>query len=285
MLLNARTPRTGARRAYPIRLTLIVTCLMIGLPLTAAAESMSIHPVRLVLEDGDRYGQVELVNNGNATTTYRITFVNRRMNEDGSFEDITGREPSGLYSANYLQFSPRQVTLEAGASQVVRLRVTRPPQQDGEYRSHLMFRVVPTQQAANDGEQGDSGMSLQLIPVYGITIPVILRQGEQQAGLDFANPVRMTGDDGQAHLELALHRSGERSVYGDLMVFGRTERGKERQLGARLGIAVYSPNRVRRIRVPLDQALAQGSTVRVLFRERDDAARVPLEASEELTLQ
>src|SRR5205807_1116683 len=79
-------------------------------------------------------------------------------------------------------FTPHRITLEGGASQVLRLRVERPTDLPaGEYRSHLTVREVPpetpgltAEQAAAD-EPGE--ISFKITTVLGLSIPIIVQQG------------------------------------------------------------------------------------------------------------
>lgn len=67
----------------------VYLCLMFASPLFAGGGLM-VHPTRIVLEEGARSAQVELNNTGNTPTTYRLSFVNRRMTESGHFEGWPG---------------------------------------------------------------------------------------------------------------------------------------------------------------------------------------------------
>ena len=65
-----------------------------------------------------------------------------------------------------------------------------------------------------------------------------------------------------------LARSGQRSVYGDIRLTLIDDDGQERQLGEARGVAVYSPNQSRTVRVPITPDLAPqlaGRRIKVNF--------------------
>ncbi|UCB55242.1 MAG: molecular chaperone, partial [Thiotrichales bacterium] len=144
-----------------------------------AAAQLMISPTRVVFEGTERSKQVNLINNGSDVGRFRISFVRRKMLESGQIEAAEEGEP-GMYSDDMVRFAPRQVTLQPGQSQTVRLMLRKKSGlEDGEYRSHLMFQSLPDSSSSNIEELASDnakGVSVQLIPVVGITIPVIVRQ-------------------------------------------------------------------------------------------------------------
>ncbi len=58
-----------------------------------ASGEMMIAPTRVVFEGSTRSARVSLVNSSNETKTYRISFVRKRMTEDGGIVDVD--KPSG----------------------------------------------------------------------------------------------------------------------------------------------------------------------------------------------
>lgn len=219
---------------------------------------LMVTPTRIVIDGRERTAEVTLLNQGTTTATYRISFKRMRMTEAGKLVDITDSDPQGMYADPFIRYSPRQVVLEPGASQTVRLLVRKPPDLTaGEYRSHLLFRAVPPEDSGADieaieGEQ--DGISIRLIPVFGVSIPVIVRHGELAAtagvsGLSLEPPTR---PDAKPVLHLTLERQGGQSIYGDLSVRFKPDRGGEVEVGLVRGIAVYTPNASRSVRLTLN---------------------------------
>jgi hypothetical protein len=230
--------------AYCLSFILIVSTLFVS-DLRAAGQLM-VSPTRLVFEGNERTKQVSLINNGSETSRFRISFVRRKMTEDGKFEEVPEGE-AGLFSDEVVRFSPRQVTLQPGQSQTVRLMLRKKRDMpDGEYRSHLLFQALPDADVSDINEltqKRAKTVSVQLIPVVGITIPVIVRQGDLNSTVslsDFelkqANTVK-----GERTLSLRLNREGNSSAYGDFRVYFTPEGGKPVSVAQINGIAVYTP--------------------------------------------
>jgi P pilus assembly chaperone PapD len=242
-----------------------------------AMADLMLHPTRLVFEKNQRAAQIDLINNGTESATYRINLVNRRMTETGDFVAITEPGPGEQFSDSMLVFSPRQVTLAPGTSQTVRVMVRRPASlAAGEYRSHLHFEKLPEPSAANsvEGQGQQQGIGIVLNVLVGASIPVIVREGDTNATVALSHLALQPGADGRPMLGLQMDRSGNRSVYGDLAVSFTPAGGAEVEVARVGGLAVYTPNALRRASValapPATVALKRG-TLHVTYRERPDA--------------
>ena len=254
--------------------------LLLLLPQRYAFADLMLHPVRVVIEKNQRAAQVELINNGTETATYRIVLVNRRMSETGGFTSIDTAGPGELFADAMIRYSPRQVTLAPGEEQVIRLILRKPADlAPGEYRSHLQFEKLPDSKGSKSIESRGSApvtdIGVEITTLVGASIPVIVRQGDTAASAALSQLELQKSPNGQGQLlSLQLDRSGNRSLYGDLAV-GFTPNGGSEQMVAKVGgIAVYSPNPLRRAQLPLQppagMALAHG-TLHVTFSERPEA--------------
>jgi P pilus assembly chaperone PapD len=222
-----------------------------------AAAQLMVSPTRIVFEGSDRTKQVNLINNGSDTGRFRISFVRRTMLESGQIEAADEGEP-GMYSDDMVRFAPRQVTLEPGQSQTVRLMLRKKSGlEDGEYRSHLMFQSLPDS-ATSDIEELASdrakGVSVQLIPVVGITIPVIVRQGQLHSSAELSDfEIKQSNTvKGESSLSLKINRTGNESVYGDFRIYFTPKGGKPLPVGQVNGVAVYTPLERRSIEIKLN---------------------------------
>ncbi|MEO7496636.1 MAG: fimbria/pilus periplasmic chaperone [Massilia sp.] len=242
----------------------------------ASAELM-LHPTRLVFEKNQRAAQVELINNGSERTTYRISLVNRRMTESGEFVAADTAAAGELFAAPMLNYAPRQITLEPGGAQTVRVMLRKPADlAEGEYRSHLQFDMVPEAAGGASIEQQQPGapgsIGINLKALVGAAMPVIVRHGE--GGASVVLSALALAADGAPLLSLCFERSGAHSVYGDISVGFSARGGSEIALAKVGGVAVYSPNRSRSAKVPLQLppgvTLAHG-VLKVSYRERPDA--------------
>lgn len=262
------------------RALLAALALALALAAPLALADLSLFPTRIVLEKNQRAAQVELMNNGTAPETYRINLVNRRMGETGEFIALEAPGPGDQFADPLLRYSPKQVTVQPGSSQTVRILLRKPADlAPGEYRSHLQFDRVADAVGASSIEQagkpGDKEIGVVITALVGASIPVIVRQGETQASVTLSDLALLpaTGDAGPA-LGFVINRSGNRSVYGDLNVTFTPKGGKPVDLAKAGALAVYVPNALRRARmvlqVPPGTALA-GGTLNLNYRERAEA--------------
>lgn len=239
-----------------------------ALPVQAQGDLL-VAPTRVVINGGGG-AEVVLSNIGDKPATYRISLELRRMDETGDFDEVAEADANTSERAalDMVRYAPRRVTLLPGQPQAVRISV-RPPEglPDGEYRVHMNFRAVPSadpiEAAAADPAQA-AGVSIKLVPVYGITIPVFVRKGrlEGKASLGAAQLVR---SESGAFIELDMGRSGTRSVYGEIT--GKDARGQT--IFSIRGIAIYSEVNRRKARIPLnaEQLARLKGPVKIEYRE------------------
>lgn len=254
---------------------------------TQGLGDLTVSPTRVIFEERTRAAQLTLIHRGSRPATYRLSFVQMRMDEHGELAEIREPGPGERFADPLIRFAPRQVTLEPQIAQTVRLMLRKPADlPPGEYRSHLLFRAIPPADAGNSIEtagEGEDGIEIRLTPVYGVSVPVVVRHGELgvRAMLDEVAFEALDEElDGPA-LSLRLRRSGERSLYGDLRVSYLPERGGETVLELFRGVAVYTPNAERRLRLPLapPEGLAlRGGRLKVTFSESDRADPAVAEA-------
>ncbi len=242
-----------------------------------AAGDLLVAPTRLVLEGG-RGTEVILNNVGNTPATYRISLELRRMDAEGRLDEVvagteTDKEKATLAMVSY---QPRRVTLPPNQPQVIRVGARMPSDlPDGEYRAHMLFRAVPDAQPVVEGPR--EGVSIALTPIYGVTIPVIVRKGALKATAVISD-VRLTRDDGETALAFKLDRSGERSVYGRVRV---TKAGVAKPVYEARGIAVYAElsSRTVALTLPPEVAATMTGTVKVQYLEDNDTGGLIAEAS------
>lgn len=232
-----------------------------------AQGDLLVAPTRVIINGGGN-AEVVLSNIGNQAATYRIGVELRRMEPDGDFADVTEAEASATEKAalEMLRYAPKRITLLPGQPQAIRLSARPAPElPDGEYRVHMSFRAVPpalSPEAAQ--EQATAGqLAIRLTPVYGITIPVFIRKGRLEAGATIANP-RLGGNATSKWLELDMRRSGQRSVYGEIL----GKRGSE-QIFLIKGVAIYPEVQGRSVRIPLtaEQIAKLSGPIRIEYRE------------------
>jgi P pilus assembly chaperone PapD len=265
----------GRRRTAGMLLAWLLLALV-----APAHAGLMLYPTRVVFEKNQRAAQIELINDGDKPATYRISLVNRRMTEDGRFEAADSAAPGEHFADGMLRFSPRQVTLEPGTAQTVRLMLRKPAELlEGEYRSHLQFEKLPDVEGSasieNQGQGANGkGIGVVLNVLVGASVPVIVRHGAVSANVGLTHLVLKKDEAQHPLLALQFEREGSSSVYGDLSVTFTPRGGKPQVLARADGLAVYTPNRVRQAALPLElpkgMELAHGM-LEVSYRDRPEA--------------
>ena len=263
------------KRIAPIALA---GAMIAGLPgaATAGVGDLLVAPTRVVL-DGRRGTEIILNNIGDEPATYRISVEFRRMTPEGTLVDVPAPNAEEKAAADMIVYAPRRVTLAPHQPQSIRI-AARPPQglPDGEYRVHLLFRAIPPALpvTSKDAQSAASGLSFQLIPVYGVTIPVIVRLGNLEATAAISN-VELEKKDGKPVISLDLSRRGARSTFGEVRVL---KAGVKDPIALLKGVAVYTEIGSRHVAVPLDDSfkgeIAGPVTVQYLETSRDGTEKL-----------
>jgi len=233
------------------------TCLMFLSPTDVAAQgNLLITPRRIVFEGSKRSLDLNLANTGRDTATYAVSLVQIRMKEDGGFETITEPDPGQRFADRYIRFFPRRVTLGPNEAQVVKIQLIRSNElAEGEYRSHFYFRAIPSVRPLGEEEAGKdtTSISVRLTPIFGITIPVIIRVGESTAKVSLSDLALDIKDNAGPRIKMAFNRTGNMSFYGDLAVDHITDQGKVTRVGIANGVAIYTPNTRRQFQFNLNK--------------------------------
>lgn len=244
--------------------------LALGLAQPASAQGdLLVAPTRVVLNGGGS-SEVVLSNIGATPATYRISLELRRMTPEGDLETIEEADMTAEQKAmlEMFRYAPRRIVLPPNQPQSVRISA-RPPEGlgDGEYRVHMSFRAIPDAQPVEAGDQQApaSGFSIRLVPVYGISIPVILRKGNLSATASLANPA-VVREGGETVFRVDINRTGTRSVYGEVRVMAP---GAKQPAFLVRGIAVYPEVSGRTLKVDLTpaQAAAFKGPMTIEYRE------------------
>lgn len=249
-----------------------------AVPPQSAGGDLRILPMRVVLEGRERASEVMLQNEGKTKATYRIFFKEMEMTPSGKLVDRRKGDKETT-AVDIIRYSPRQVELAPGEAQNVRIQLRKPEDlPDGEYRSHLVFQAVPPAEApaAPDADSDAQQLNFQIRPIYGISIPVIVRHGQCQgdvslSGLQFG---QTHTEDGLPLLRVLLERKGNRSILGDLSV--KVEGGGNLKKGTVLydykGVAVYPETPSREVRLPIPEGkegALNGTRLKITFTPKD----------------
>ena len=245
-----------------------------------AAGDLLVAPTRIVL-DGARGTEVILNNIGAEAATYRISLQIKRMTPDGGLVDVedAARTPRESAAAAMIAWAPRRVTLPPNQPQAIRIGVRAPADlPDGEYRAHMLFRAIPDAKPATARASTGGGISIALKPIYGVTIPIIVRRGALTATAGIAN-ARLVDAGGKPGVSFDLSRAGGRSTYGEVRVL---KAGVTKPVVLNRGIAVYSELERRNVTLPVADgvvgSIAGPATIQYLEQGENGSYRTIAEA-------
>ena len=255
------------------RLALVAPALIVANPVQAGVGDLLVAPTRIVL-NGSRGTEIILNNIGDDVATYRVSAELRRMTPDGKLVDVELPNDKEKAAQEMVLYAPRKVTLPPNQPQAIRLSARAPAGlPEGEYRVHMLFRAIPAPLPASAQKQAE-GVSFQLRPIYGVTIPVIVRLGNLEAKAALSN-VRKVSEDGKPAIAVDISRTGSRSTFGEIRVM---KAGVEKPIAMVSGVAVYTEIGQRSLKLPIDPALAAyaNGQVTVQYVEPTDTGPVTL---------
>ena len=204
-------------------------------------------PTRLIFEGRTRTAELALVNIGDHPATFRISFTHMKMLETGDIKEIESPGPDETLADSLIRYSPRQVVLDPHVVQTIRIQLRLPDSLPaGEYRTHMLLRGVPPTDAVApiDPKEKTEGFRILLTPIYGVSIPLIVRHGDTAASVTMTEPrIQFSKSESEPSVvHVRLNRTGTRSVYGNITVrFTPKGGGKEQVVGMANGVAVYTP--------------------------------------------
>jgi hypothetical protein len=274
-LLIKQDPFCRSKSSIVFFAGLIVLLLSASAP-ASAQGNLLITPRRVVFEGSKKSMDLNLANTGQDSATYAISMVQIRMKDDGVFETITEPDPGQQFADKNIRFFPRSVTLGPNEAQVVKVQVIKASElAPGEYRSHFYFRAVPKAKPLGEAEpvSDTTTISVKLTPIFGITIPVIIRIGDNATKVTLSDLSFHTVNDTIPGVSMTFNRTGNMSVYGDISVDYVSTSGKITRVGIANGIAVYTPNSIRRFQFNLNKVPGidfKSGTLRIIYSAPSD---------------
>ena len=206
-----------------------------------AQGDLLINPIRVVFEGQKQNADLNLTNIGKDTAVYMISFLSYKMLQDGSFIQL--EKPDTTISADrYLRLFPRKVILPPNESQTIRLQLRKPSSLKlGEYRSHIYFRAEKekTPLGMKDLQIDSTKMAVSITPIFGISIPVIVRNGNLTNQLSLTDVTLQNVNDSISKLNITINRGGNKSAYGNLRVEYHPIKGQKTDIGFANGIGIY----------------------------------------------
>ena len=203
----------------------LVTSLLavMTMAMPAMADSLlGVAPLRVMLTDTRTNEVISLTNRSSKQRSYKVTLQDQVMNGTGT---VSLAEDFPYSAKRMLRFMPRQVTLEPGQHQTIRVMVTPPDQlAEGEYHTHLIFdEVMPVKK----NEPGpDNGLKIELENNYSLGIPLIYRHGKVQGSIAVTGASIKTGKGSRPEFLVNMVRTGNGEGNGLLKVVERGGNGE-----------------------------------------------------------
>lgn len=232
-------------------------------------EELLITPTRLIFTDGARGTEtLSLKNRGIDTLSYELYITNYRMSDTGTFEELSEPDSGQMFADGFLKFSPKELVIPPNGDGTIKVTCARGDRGVGEYRSHLVIRLARRgRRVPNPDDEDDPG--------YGVAVPILVRQGPLTAAVSvsYLNVDLVPIGQGmtQAVASARLERTGTASTYGDVSIWYVKNGGSPVLVGSARGIALYTPNRLRFLRIPmqLPEGLSlEAGVLRLEYRDR-----------------
>lgn len=219
---------------------------------TFAQGDLMIMPKRLVFDGSQRAQEISLANTGSDSATYAISIVQYKMTEAGNFEEVTEPEEGQRFATEFLRYYPRRVSLGPNEAQTVKVQLTKTGNlEQGEYRSHIYFRAIEKQTALGEENENETeAISINIKTVFGISIPIIIREGTSTTKVQLSD-IKIDTEQEQPSLSLVINREGNMSVYGEIEVEHISNDDIVTEIGRVKGLAVYTPNTKRNFSIRL----------------------------------
>lgn len=250
--------------------TLIFICMALWFSSTAYAD-MLISPTRVLMDDANRSATLVLRNPSDGPRTYRLTWEDKRAHENGTYSMLS-EDDDWPSARDMVRLSPRQITVGPNENQTVRFSF-RPPADlpSGEYRSHLLLKVIPdvsepTATLGNDSPE--EGVGIKVFMQMSFSIPVVVRYNTDTPQVSIEKVSAIPVQNGKnLGLELTFNRTGNASSFGKVTVeMQRNADSPVEKIGEYGELSIFHEVGKRKLTIPLrDARIPQGALVRVAY--------------------
>lgn len=239
-----------------------------------AQGDLLIYPKRVVFEGRKSIEKLTLSNTGKDTAVYTISFLEYKMNKKGQMKIISEPEEGLNFASSHVRFFPRKVTLAPNEGQTVKVQLRNAQGlNEGEYRSHLYFRAEEKKAPLGETKKAkDSVISVKLKPIFGISIPCIVRKGENTTTVAISDIELIALDNNAYGMQFHLNRTGNMSAYGDVTINYITPANKVYEVAKMKGVGLYTPGNLRIVKIKLEESEVinfEGGEFKVIFTENE----------------
>lgn len=261
---------------YSLRICRLMACIVMATWVNvsfAAKASLILHPTQLFISEDDRNQTIRVINNGDATGVFEVSWVDYQMKPDGGFDEWLGEQPAAWSLQDKVRYSPRRVTLAPGESQNIKIMVQRkatPPA--NEYYSHLKV-IIATANLDEEVEESvtPDATSIEVKTRSGISVPIIWRNPNitPQAEIPSASM------NWQANtLDFRLDRVSGVSTRGYIHVI---KNGGGKSITEPVHTVVYPSVDHRQVAIPMAAgSLTTGDKITLIYSEQLDSTKPEL---------
>jgi len=217
-----------------------------------AKANISIYPYHLDFDTASRtrVQSIRVINKSDKRQTYRVSVVDLTQDSQGNMTEVDSAKHS---AKKYLQFSPRQFTLEPNLVQTINIAqrgLGNAP--NDEFFSFVQISETklgerPTQ---NDGEKK---LSIQLVPLFSVRFPVKILNGKDLV----SNTDISSFSFDKENLNVLLKRTGNISSHVDVALLN----DKKEEVGRLNSVKIYPPNDKLKVQIPLKKEGFKGDGV------------------------
>lgn len=232
-----------------------------------------IKPSRVVFDENKKSAEVTLLNSSESTKVYHILWEEKRQKTNGSYVNID-MSANDFPASTLIRHSPRKITIKPGEYQKIKLRAKIPEDlTPGEYRSHLMMKVVndlddPTAKAKNGGQKG---AQIVITPRISFTIPIMIRKGPLDTQTEITR-ISVNDKKPKKSIDVTLEHEGKFSSYGNLYAYMKADsEAKVIKIGESHNIALFRETKQRIANIPLQiPDIPRGAVVQVLYKGEEE---------------
>jgi len=105
----------------------------------------------------------------------------------------------------------------------------------------------------------DGKFAFELRPIYGITIPVIIRHKVSDVSVEIKNAQIYSDSTGNPTIKFDCYRIGDISLNGNIKATYNSNDGDSFVLFEKKGFSIYTPNKLRKFDLPI--TLAEGKQI------------------------
>lgn len=236
-------------------------------------SGLMVAPTKLIFKEGEATSSsLTLINKGKKPATYRIRAIYKKMDTNGSFTEIDAKNAQNSL-ARKLRFSPRQVTIQPGQSQKVRVTLRSTGVLKGqEYSTRMLFTAIPLveEKPSKEVPQDKNKFSIKLTALFGVSIPVLYWPEGIQSKVTYNN-VRSKIIDDTLKVSFDMQLIGNKSSYQNVDIRWQNPDGKILDVGSVKGLYFYYPQTERHVTLTFKEtSLNPKGKVLVSMTEKPD---------------